>query len=114
MKGIQIFSRQTDRTIPIVLSIIVLAVAPMLIVDSYQARKAQQEFKRMNEVKAVVEQKVEAYHQATGHYPDSIDALSFTNSPQEIEMLPDLKKIRYRRTPSDYAVGWDGEYGYLR
>jgi type II secretory pathway pseudopilin PulG len=114
MKNIQIFSRQTDRTILIVLGVMVLAVAPRLIVDSYTARKAAQEFKRMVEVKLVVMQKVEAYRQATGHYPDSIDVLSFTNSQQEIEMLPDLKKIRYRRTPSDYAVGWDGVYGYSR
>jgi hypothetical protein len=114
MKNIQIFSRQTDRMILIVLGVMVLAVTPMLIVDSYKAQKARQEFKRMYEVKAVVEQKLEAYHQATGHYPDSIDVLAFTNSPQEIEMLPDLKKIRYRRTPSDYAIGWDGVYGYSR
>ena len=62
-------------------------------------------------VKLAVEQKLEAYHQANGHYPDSIAVLSFTNSPQEAGMLPDLKKIRYRLTKSDYAVGWDGDYG---
>jgi hypothetical protein len=105
---------KTYRTIFIVFGVAVLAVAPMLIVDSYKARKSQQEFKRMYEVKAVVEQKLEAYHQTTGHYPDSIDVLTFTNSPDEIAMLPDLKKIRYRRTPTDYSVGWDGVYGYLR
>jgi len=95
MKNIQIFSRQTDRTILIVLGVMVLAVTPMLIVDSYKARKSQQEFKRMYEVKAVVEKKLEAYQQATGHYPDTIDVLIFTNSPEEIAMLPDLKKIRF-------------------
>jgi hypothetical protein len=105
---------KTYRTILIVLGVAVLAIAPMLIVDNYKAWKSRQEFKRMYEVKAVVEQKVEAYHQATGHYPDTLAVLSFTNSPQEIEMSADLKKIRYRRTPSDFAVGWDGEYGYHR
>lgn len=114
MKNIQIFSRQTDRTILIVLGVLVLAAAPMLIVDSYKARKAQQEFIRMNAVRLVVEQKVEAYHQATGHYPDSMAVLSFTNSPQELEMASDLQKIRYRRTADSYAVGWDGVYGYSR
>jgi type II secretory pathway pseudopilin PulG len=102
------------RLILIVFGIIILSVAPMLVIDGYKARKARQEFERMYQVKATVEQKVEAYHQATGHYPDTIDVLSFTNSPQEIGMLPDLKKIRYRRTTSDYAVGWDGDYGYHR
>jgi len=114
MKNFQIFSRRTDRTILIVLGVMVLATAPMLIVDSHKDRKSREEFRRMYEVKAVVMQKVEAYHQATGHYPNSLDVLSFTNSPQEIEMLPDLKKIRYRRTLSDFAVGWDGEYGHHR
>jgi type II secretory pathway pseudopilin PulG len=102
------------RTILIVLGVVVLAVAPMLIVDSYKARKVQQEFERMTTVKSVVEEKVEAYRKANGHYPDSLAVLSFTNSPQEIEMLPDLKKIRYRRTDADYVVGWDGVYGWSR
>lgn len=86
----------------------------MLIVDSYKAQKTKQELKRMYEVKAVVQQKLEAYHQVTGHYPDSIEVLTFTNSLQEIAMLPDLKKIRYRRVDSNYAVGWDGVYVYSR
>jgi hypothetical protein len=86
----------------------------MLIVDSYQAHKSRQERLRMMALTLVVHEKVEAYQKANGHYPDSVDALSFTNSLQEIEMLPDLKKIRYRRTQSDYAVGWDGDYGYSR
>jgi hypothetical protein len=114
MENIQIFSRKTVRTILIVLGVMVLGVAPMLIVDSYKARKAHQELKRTYEVKAIVEQKLEAYHQITGHYPDSIDVLTFTNSPQEIELLPDLKRIRYRRTPSNYAVGWEGVYVFSR
>lgn len=114
MKNIQIFSRQTDRTILIVLGIIALPAAWMLIGDYYTARRAHQEFTRMYEVKSVVEQKVEAYYQVTGHYPDSIAVLSFTNSPQEIEMASDLQKIRYRRTRDSYAVGWDGEYGWHR
>ena len=101
-------------TFYVIMGVIVLVVAPMLIVNSYQARKAKQEFRRMNAVKLVVEQKVEAYHQATGHYPDSIAVLSFTNSPQEIEMASDLRKIRYRRTADSYAVGWDSAYGYSR
>ena len=102
------------RTTLIIFGIAVLIVAPMLIVDYYKARKSQQEQLRMMAVTLVVDKKVEAYKKANGHYPDSIDVLSFTNSPQEIEMLPDLKKIRYRHTQSDYAVGWDGEYGYSR
>jgi hypothetical protein len=102
------------RIILIALAIAVLAVAPMLVVDYYKAHKSQQEFERMTAVKLVVQQKVDAYKEATGHYPDSIAVLSFTNTAEEIGMLPDLQKIRYRLTPSGYAVGWDGAYGYAR
>ena len=105
---------KASRVINIVFGVAVLSVAPMLIEDYYKARKASEEFKRMYQVKALVEQKIEAYHQATGHYPGSIDDLSFTNSAEEIGMSPDLKKIRYRRTASDYRVGWDGDNVYLR
>jgi hypothetical protein len=95
----------------IVFGVALLAVAPMLIVDSYKARKSQQEILRMSAVRLVVEQKLEAYHQAYGYYPDSIGVLSFTNSPEEVGMIPDLKKIRYRHTQSGYSVGWVGVYG---
>jgi len=99
------------RTILIVFGLLVLAVAPMLIVDNYKARKCQQETLRMMAVKLVVEQKLDAYREAHGSYPDSIDVLSFTNSPEEVGMIPDLKKIHYRRTPDNYSVGWVGVYG---
>jgi type II secretory pathway pseudopilin PulG len=104
-------SMSTSRVILIVLGVAVVAVAPMLIVDSYKSRRSQQEALRMTSVKLVVQQKLEAYHEANGRYPDSIDVLSFTNSSQETGMLLDLKKIRYRRTDSGYSVGWDGVYG---
>jgi len=105
---------QYGVTFYVIIGVIVLVVAPKLIMNSYQARKAGHEIARMTAVKLVVEHKVEAYHQATGHYPDSIAVLSFTNSPQEIEMASDLRKIRYRRTADSYAVGWDSAYGYSR
>jgi len=56
---------------------------------------------------------VEAYYKTHAQYPDSIAALSFTNSPRETDILPDLRKIRYRRTESGYSVGWVGDYGAL-
>jgi len=113
MKNMLIFSRRIDRAILVVLGIIALSFAPMLGVDCYKARKAAAEFKRLTALKLVVIQEVEAYHQATGHYPDSLDSLSFTNHHVTLRRS-DLKKIRYRRTPSDYAVGWDGEYSWSR
>ncbi len=91
-----------------------LAFAPMLIVDSYKARKARLEFERMTALKLIVIEKVEAYQQSNGHYPDSLALLSFTNTSREIELASDLPKIRYRLTRTGYGVGWDGTYGYAR
>jgi hypothetical protein len=100
------------RTILILLGLVVLSFAPVLIVDHYKARKAAEEVERMTTVKLVVTQKLEAYYRAKGQYPDSLDVLSFTNSPQEIQMQPELKKIWYRHTSSNYDIGWDGQYGW--
>ena len=98
------------RTILIVLGAMVLVLAPMLIVDSYQAHKSQQEHERATFVKSVVRQKVEAYEKANGRYPDSLNDLTFTNSAQEHEIAPDLSNISYFRRPSGYVIGWDGTY----
>jgi len=46
--------------------------------------------------------KLKNYHRMNGHYPDSTKALSFTNSPQEIQMLPEVRRIQYRRTAQGY------------
>ncbi len=104
---------KASRVIVIVVGLLVLTVAPMLIIDNYKARKCMGEASRMMAVKRVVMEKLEAYQELHGQYPDSIAVLSFTNSPEEIGMLPDLKKIRYRRTKSGYSVGWIGDYGDL-
>ncbi|HSU56642.1 MAG TPA: hypothetical protein VLT36_21460, partial [Candidatus Dormibacteraeota bacterium] len=87
MKNIQIFSRRTDRAILMVFGLILLAAAPMLIVDSSKARKARQEHERMTALKQIVVEKVEAYQKINGRYPDSLAALSFTNSPRELDMV---------------------------
>jgi type II secretory pathway pseudopilin PulG len=105
---------KTPRVLLFIIGVAVLAFAPMLMVDSYKARKARQEHERMTALRLVVVEKVEAYEKANGRYPDSLAVLSFTNSPREIEMATDLPKIRYRLTPSGYGVGWDGKYGYAR
>ena len=93
----------------IVSGILVLIIASMLIEDDYKARKNLQETLRTSHVVAIVNQKKWAYHATNGYYPSSIDILSFTNSPQEIDILPDLKKIRYRITRTDFVVRWERE-----
>jgi len=102
---------KTIRTILIVIGLLALVAAPILIIDSYKARRCMREASRLNAVRLVVRDKVEAYYKSHGQYPDSITILSFTKSPQEMEILPDLRKIRYRRTETGYSVGWVGDYG---
>jgi len=99
------------HTTLIVLGVAVLTVAPMLIVDSYKAGKCRQEALRMMAVEMKLIEKLQAYKEASGIYPDSIAMLSFTNSPQELEMLPDLQKIRYSSSKTNYYLGWVGLYG---
>jgi hypothetical protein len=55
-------------------------------------------------VEDIVERKLEMYKLANGQYPDSINALAFTNSTLEIQMLPDIQKIKYYRTQSGYEL----------
>ena len=97
------------RIILIIVGVAVLAIAPMFISDYYSSRKSGQEALRAMAVEKKFIEKLEAYQEATGNYPDSKDLISFTNSPQEIEMLPDIEKINYRRTQSGYAIRYDGE-----
>ena len=99
------------RTTLIVLGLAVLAVAPMLVVDSYKAGKCRQEALRMMAIEMKLIEKLQAYKEASGIYPDSIAMLSFTNSPQELEMLPELQKIRYSSSKTNYYLGWVGLYG---
>jgi type II secretory pathway pseudopilin PulG len=100
------------RTTFIILGVAVLVVAPMLVVDYYKAARSQQEALRMMAVHTMLVGKLEAYKRMTGHYPNSTEALSFTNSPQEIQMLSDIRRIQYRRTESGYALRYDGVTGY--
>ncbi len=89
---------KTFRIILILFGLAVLLFAPMLLVDSYKARRAREEHTRMEALRLLVIEKLESYEKANGHYPDSLAVLSFTNSQREIEMSSELNKIRYRLT----------------
>ena len=99
------------QTILIITGVAALAVAPMLIVDNYKSRKCEQEALRMMAIETNLFEKLAAYKEASGHYPDSIAELSFTNSPQELELLPDLQKIRYTSNGTNFYLGYVGLYG---
>ncbi len=53
-----------------------------------------------------VQKKLEAYRGANGQYPDSLEALAFTNSPQEMRLLPLVHKMTYRRLESGYELSY--------
>ena len=55
-------------------------------------------------------EKLKEYQRASGHYPVSTEALSFTNSPQEIQMLPNVRRIQYQLTEQGYALRYDSVY----
>jgi len=104
---------KSRHVVLIVVALAVLAFAPMLLVDSYKTHKSKQEHDRAISVISAVRQKVEAYQQVNGHYPDSLKDLSFTNSIQEQEIVSDFSNISYSRTPQGYAVGWHGTYVHI-
>ena len=47
---------------------------------------------------------MEIYRRIKGQYPESLDALTFTNSPEEIPMQPFVLKMTYRRMESGYDL----------
>lgn len=102
-----------SRLALIVLGVAVLAAAPMLIIDYHRAHQAKQENDRATFVISCVRLKADAYDRANGHYPDSLNDLSFTNSAQDGEIAVDLSKVSYVRTPKGYLIGWHGTYVHM-
>jgi hypothetical protein len=100
------------RVIHFLFGVVVIALVWMFGWDYYKSVKCQQEASRVMAAETMLVGKLEDYQKASGHYPDSTEVLSFTNSPEEIQMLPDVQRIQYRRTESGYALRYDGIYGY--
>jgi hypothetical protein len=54
--------------------------------------------------------KLEAYEQEHGRYPESLRALSFTNTPAERELSPEVDKFQYRIDEhGTYALSYDSD-----
>ena len=104
--------RAIHKLFGIALLAVVVSVAYMLVWGNYKAVKCQEEASRMGAAQTKLAEKLEAYQQAIGFYPDSMEALSFTNSSQEIQMLSDIQKINYRRIKSGYTLSYEGVYCY--
>lgn len=85
-------------TIPVLLIVAAVVLLPF--------QKTESAY--IGELQTCVERKVEAYRRATGSYPGSLQALSFTNTPQEIAARPYLKKMAYSREERSYELSYKG------
>ncbi len=100
------------RVIHKLFGVAVIALACLFGWIIYASVRNGQEASRVERVQAALEAKLAAYHRAKGEYPDSLQLLSFTNSAQEAQMLPDIQKISYQHTPSGYVLFYEGASGY--
>jgi hypothetical protein len=75
-------------------------------------RRASHEEARVTIAEKILERKLEVYQDLHGQYPDSLEALSFTNSTLEVQVLPDIWQVKYQRTPSGYTLQYNSVLGY--
>jgi hypothetical protein len=94
------------------LGIFVCAIVLPLTWNYVKATRTQAEQSRVTIAEDILTRKLEVYHLAHGCYPDSIAALSFTNSGLEIQSLPDIQQIKYRHTQSGYTLKYNSILGY--
>jgi hypothetical protein len=98
------------RIIYFVLGIAILAIfcAPFA---QYAKRE---EASRMSVAERILSDKLLAYFQANRHFPNSIDALLFTNTEDEIQALTDVRKISYQCLDDGlhYGISYRGFWGY--
>jgi len=91
-----------------VLALVLLAsIAAALLLPPFQ----NAEFLRIEALQTKLQQRLEAYRQAEGHYPDSLlQALTVTNLPRGLRAQSDIRKMRYNRTESGYEVSYKGRW----
>ncbi|HXB59110.1 MAG TPA: hypothetical protein VNU95_06080 [Candidatus Acidoferrales bacterium] len=94
------------------LGIFVCAIVLPLTWNYVKTTRTQAEQSRVTIAEDILVRKLEVYHMAHGSYPDSIAALSFTNSSLEIQVMPDIQQIKYYRTPSGYELKYSSILGY--
>lgn len=75
-------------------------------------RRTAEEQERIIVAEDILTRKLEMYEMANGHYPESVAALSFTNSDIERESLPSIDQIKYERTPNGYTLRYRDFFGY--
>jgi hypothetical protein len=88
--------------------IFLLVIAAMFAWDCFREAKAS----RMEVVENKMLERLKAYHQANGRYPDSLRVLVIANSPQEIQTLADIQLIDYQRTNGGFVLSYKSADGY--
>lgn len=102
---------------------IITLVAIFVLVVAWFARRLARDYRqfmwedeatRMEAADQLLHTKLAAYLSAHGRYPDSVDSLSFTNSASEIQILPDVQKIKYQCNENGRSCGlsYRGFWGY--
>jgi hypothetical protein len=94
------------------LGIFLCAIVLPLTWNYVKTTRTQAEQSRVTIAEDILVRKLEAYHMAHGSYPDSIAALSFTNSNLEIQVLPDIQQIKYQHSQSGYTLKYSSILGY--
>ena len=86
--------------------ILLLWIATAIVLPPFQ----EAERSRIEEMRQELQQKLGAYHEAKGHYPDSTDSLPFTNSRQGTRSQPKLREVKYRRADAGYELSYAGRW----
>jgi hypothetical protein len=92
--------------------IFVCAIVLPMTWNYVKTTRTEEEQSRVTVAEDILTRKLEVYHLAHGCYPDSIAALSFTNSGLEIQMLPEIQQLKYWRTQSGYELKYSSFLGY--
>jgi type II secretory pathway pseudopilin PulG len=100
------------RSIHALVGIAVMAFACIVAWSGYQHFRIDGEASRIERVLTAAEDKLAAFQRANGRYPDSLKALIFTNSPQEVRMIADIQNINYQRIKDGYVLSYEGAFGY--
>ena len=78
----------------------VILIGPIIIIISneFAARASH----RRLAAERIIRDKLFAYEKAHDRFPESLDSVSFTNTPAERAMLPEIRKFDYRLDDKDF------------
>jgi len=97
--------RVIHLTFGILATVLLVLIAAALVLGPLQNAQSS----RIEDLGSKLQQSVETYRQAQGHYPDSLlQAITATSSPQRLAAESDAQKMAYRRTDSGYELSYKG------